>query len=576
MGCANSREVIKVKPYCLNNGFNTPDSNNLNYKEDENKMRILNSEIMQVMKGQNPETINNKIQDEQQKISNKSIGAKKHDSSFYFHYSQKDDNQMPLENSQDNEDEDKNSNHLSKEQEQVKNNPSNERVNELLEFNSIHDIQEEKEINTTNCLKNNESYIIHNKIYTKNVRFIDELKSYKITSSTNLFIEFNIMKKIKSYKNKNVYKIYEKINNEYRSYISNKSMPNEGEKEIIKKHILKTHPLINNKIFTSKKLFKNDDIAKLYSFFNQDENTLESNSSEVIQLLDSIENSREINDELRKEKIDFYCKRLSNIIEEKKISDILENNAKDLSKNSFNKIEKIYIRSLRIYIVYNYLEGEDLVSFSKKLQKMNVKRLFVKVIMNDLIKKMIFLIKNNIFHRDIKLDNIIININDNYIEDSDEPLIRLGIIDFESSAIYKENDENKNFIEKSIVSKNSIIGSVPYIAPEVLISQTYSEKSDLWAFGVCMYSLIFREFPFPVKKIEQLIERIKEGSIDDSEKIILVSKIFDVKSNTKLNFRCSQLNKIEADILYSIFQFNPTHRPSFHELSTLKYFNLRK
>ena len=78
----------------------------------------------------------------------------------------------------------------------------------------------------------------------------------------------------------------------------------------------------------------------------------------------------------------------------------------------------------------------------------------------------------NIVHRDIKPDNIMIT-DDN----------RVRLIDFGLAVESKRRDLTE------------IAGTPYYMAPEV-IKSTYGKQSDLWSLGVVLYTLVSGYLPF--------------------------------------------------------------------------------
>jgi serine/threonine protein kinase len=75
---------------------------------------------------------------------------------------------------------------------------------------------------------------------------------------------------------------------------------------------------------------------------------------------------------------------------------------------------------------------------------------------------------NGVTHRDIKLENIIVN-------DFDEP----KLIDFGLS---------KSATAAQILK--SMAGTPYYMAPEILQGKQYSEKVDIWSLGVVFYTML--------------------------------------------------------------------------------------
>ena len=105
---------------------------------------------------------------------------------------------------------------------------------------------------------------------------------------------------------------------------------------------------------------------------------------------------------------------------------------------------------------------------------------------------------NNIVHRDLKLENILIH----EIEKSKttgEELFNIKIIDFGTARIF---DKNKK--------PQSIVGSSYYIAPEVL-RQKYNKECDLWSVGVILYMFIVGHAPFDGCDDEEITGNIQKG-----------------------------------------------------------------
>ena len=103
----------------------------------------------------------------------------------------------------------------------------------------------------------------------------------------------------------------------------------------------------------------------------------------------------------------------------------------------------------------------------------------------------------HIIHRDLKPENILIA---NKNKSNNFPNIK--ICDFGMSKI----------VEKQ-ASQNSVVGSLYYVAPEVL-NKNYNEKCDLWSCGVIMYFILSKRFPFTGTFNDEIINKIKVGEFD--------------------------------------------------------------
>ncbi|CDK28412.1 unnamed protein product [Kuraishia capsulata CBS 1993] len=118
--------------------------------------------------------------------------------------------------------------------------------------------------------------------------------------------------------------------------------------------------------------------------------------------------------------------------------------------------------------------------------------------------------KHGVVHRDIKDENIIVD---------SKCIVKL--IDF-GSAAYVKNGPFDVFV-----------GTLDYAAPEVLNGKPYEGKpQDVWAMGILLYTLIFKENPF--YNVDEIMEgglRFPEFSDASEECISLIKKILvrDIK-----------------------------------------------
>ena len=131
-------------------------------------------------------------------------------------------------------------------------------------------------------------------------------------------------------------------------------------------------------------------------------------------------------------------------------------------------------------------------------------------IMNQLNETFKIMVKNNIVHRDLKLENILIK----YIDEGKKDFI-VKLTDY---GVSKQ-------ITKTKICK-SHVGTGFTMAPEVLEGkEIYDNKCDLWSIGVIIYQLAFNEFPYKGVTEPALLNNIKN----------LGQKLFKESKNTNLN-----------------------------------------
>ena len=106
--------------------------------------------------------------------------------------------------------------------------------------------------------------------------------------------------------------------------------------------------------------------------------------------------------------------------------------------------------------------------------------------MKQLLEAFKFLYKNNIMHRDLKPDNILLH----------NGSIKLADFGF-CKALSNKNEPIQ-----------TMLGSPIYMAPEVLRGQIYTIKADIWSLGIVFYQMLFGKCPYQSSSIAHLIKQL--------------------------------------------------------------------
>ena len=147
-------------------------------------------------------------------------------------------------------------------------------------------------------------------------------------------------------------------------------------------------------------------------------------------------------------------------------------------------------------IVMEYICGGDLLSFVRKRTKLN--EITAKFIFRQIIEGLQYLHSQNIVHRDIKLDNILIDLTNT-----------VKICDFGVSRLIKKGE-----------IMHDQCGTPAYIAPEILLNMGYEGFTvDIWSAGVVLYTMLAGVVPFKHKYLNDLHYSIIQGKYDDIENI---------------------------------------------------------
>ena len=177
-----------------------------------------------------------------------------------------------------------------------------------------------------------------------------------------------------------------------------------------------------------------------------------------------------------------------------------------------------------------YIKGISLREFYQKTKEKKISENICKKIFYQICDGMNYLHSNHIAHRDIKLENILID-NNNVIK----------IIDF-GFGLYSPKDEIQTYF----------CGTPNYMPPEIAWKRGYKGgNADLWSLGVLLYKMLSGEFPFKGRTEKDLFEDIQKGIFEIPEFITEGAK----------------------NILIGLIKLIPEKRMNCKELMDLDWFN---
>ena len=186
---------------------------------------------------------------------------------------------------------------------------------------------------------------------------------------------------------------------------------------------------------------------------------------------------------------------------------------KTLDHKNIIKLETIKQSENNYYIITDYYNGGGLYDILKKY-KIIYGRPFpenvVQHLMRQIIDAVVYLHQRKIIHRDLKLENLLIN----YESEEDKNNLNLlkaevKIIDFGFAT--RLNGSNLRY---------SILGSPINMDPILLTKLNnknisyligYDEKADIWSLGTVCYEMATGEMVFKVQDINQLLQRVEVG-----------------------------------------------------------------
>ena len=174
----------------------------------------------------------------------------------------------------------------------------------------------------------------------------------------------------------------------------------------------------------------------------------------------------------------------------KETKEKLKNEVEVLSKLHhpfINQILDNFETDTHFFIVMEYICG-DLLSFIRKRNKLNEQ--IAKMIFKQIIEGLKYIHKKNIIHRDIKLDNILIDTTNT-----------VKICDF---GVSRKISKGEKIYERC--------GTPAYIAPEIYKKMGYTGfQSDVWSAGITLYYILSGNLPFKGNNIHELENAILFG-----------------------------------------------------------------
>lgn len=199
-------------------------------------------------------------------------------------------------------------------------------------------------------------------------------------------------------------------------------------------------------------------------------------------------------------------------------------NLSKLSHNNIIRVKAIGKTKNNIYLITEYCNGGSLSDFQKYYitkNKAQLNELFIQKAVQQIASGLKYMHKNRFIHRDIKLENILINFNKfqnivikgklpskiSYSKVSLNDLFTLKISNLGSS---------KNIYNYNVAS--TILGSPEIMSPDVLnilqgksSKKVYNNKIDLWSLGIITYELLTGQPPFLGDNPKDIYNQILEG-----------------------------------------------------------------
>ena len=162
--------------------------------------------------------------------------------------------------------------------------------------------------------------------------------------------------------------------------------------------------------------------------------------------------------------------------------------------NNIIKLYEVMETPQKIYLVMEYCDGGELFDYIVSKQHLSEKQACV--FFQELIDALTYLHSQNIVHRDVKPENILL--------ESSGKSLTCKLIDFGISRTYT--------LDKLITTP---CGTASYAPPEMHRGEEYyGLLSDVWSAGVLLYAMVFGYLPFCEEDEDTNIDNIIKGNYE--------------------------------------------------------------
>lgn len=197
---------------------------------------------------------------------------------------------------------------------------------------------------------------------------------------------------------------------------------------------------------------------------------------------------------------------------------------KSIDHRNIVRLLDIVVSKDYTHLIIEYCEGINLYEYMWNRGRVPLSEPFAHNIFVQLLDALDYLHSKSIYHRDLKLDNIMLDKSG-----------KVTLIDFGFAIIVNNNEPISSFC-----------GTPNYMAPEIYQRKKYSgAATDIWALTVILYKLVVGEFPF------------KKSDKDKSPKTSILEANYD---------KPSRLSSALLELFAKVFVLNPETRASMSDL----------
>ena len=214
----------------------------------------------------------------------------------------------------------------------------------------------------------------------------------------------------------------------------------------------------------------------------------------------------------------FATKKISKkFAQNPKAKKYLDNEIKILKEISHPNIVKLYEvkeTSTYYYLVTEYCNSGGLQELLDNYIKKNRKPFpeeVVQYFMKQIVSAIYYLHKHNILHRDIKLDNILVQYDSEKDKENNDLLkAKIKLIDFGFARHLNEGQLAQSILGSPINMDPGILRKLNKMAHSN--EYAYDQKADIWSLGTACYEMLIGKNTFDAKSLHELVKKVEEGS----------------------------------------------------------------
>ena len=185
---------------------------------------------------------------------------------------------------------------------------------------------------------------------------------------------------------------------------------------------------------------------------------------------------------------------------------------KTLNHPNIVRLEEVKKNDEFYYIVMEYINGGGLSDCLKKYMDKYGKAFseeIVQHLMRQILDALAYIHDKNIIHRDLKLDNIMVNFDSQADKDNLNMMkAKVKLIDFGFSVLITEENLARTTVGSPINMDPIILEKFNKLRDKNI---TYDTKADIWSLGTVCYELLIGKAVFNAETMEDLVDKVKDG-----------------------------------------------------------------